>query len=205
MMTKSEIDRLVAGYLARLELALSDLPRSRSRQIIEEVSSHIAEGVAALETKDEAGVRSVLDRVGDPADIALEAGSSELRPRVRWADAVVPWLLLLGGFVFVVGWILGVGLLWSSSTWRVREKVLGTLVFPGGLCGSLFGLGMLVAGVPGSFQTCSGVPSSGQPVVMHCVTSGFTLAPAVGTLIIILALIPPVAVAVHLERVRRRA
>jgi hypothetical protein len=66
----------------------------------------------------------VLDRVGDPSAIAAGAGAAEFRPRVRWADALVPWLLLLGGFVFVVGWFLGVGLLWSSSTWRVRDKLL---------------------------------------------------------------------------------
>jgi hypothetical protein len=42
--------------------------------------------------------------------------------------------LLLGGvLVFGLGWFAGVALLWTSPTWRAREKVLATLVVPGGL------------------------------------------------------------------------
>jgi hypothetical protein len=47
-------------------------------------------------------------------------------------------LLLFGGFVFGVGWIIGLVLLWSSAVWTPWEKLLGTLVVPGGLAGSFF-------------------------------------------------------------------
>ena len=202
MKTNSDVDKLVARYLSQLGRELSDLPASRRRQIVEEVSSHIAEGLAALDTEDEAGVRSVLDRVGDPSAIAAEGGAAEFRPRVPWADALVPWLLLLGGFVFVVGWFLGVGLLWSSSTWKVRDKLLGTLVIPGGLPGLVL-LGTFSWRT--SSTSCGGVSPLGQRAVIHCVTSGFSLPAAVGILVLILALLAPFAVAVHLERVRRRS
>ena len=47
----------------------------------------------------------------------------------EWAAII---LLLFGGFVFGVGWLAGLILLWSSRNWNVKEKWLGTLVVPGG-------------------------------------------------------------------------
>lgn len=32
----------------------------------------------------------------------------------------------------VVGWLAGVALLWSSTAWTTKEKLLGTFVLPGG-------------------------------------------------------------------------
>ena len=42
-------------------------------------------------------------------------------------------LLLVGGFLWGVGWLVGVVLLWLSDAWTARQKLLGTLVVPGGL------------------------------------------------------------------------
>ena len=41
-------------------------------------------------------------------------------------------MLLLGGFVFLIGWLVGVVLLWTSKIWTLRDKLIGTLVVPGG-------------------------------------------------------------------------
>ena len=48
-------------------------------------------------------------------------------------DAVGIALLTVCVIIFTVGWFVGVALLWLSPTWRLRDKILGTLVFPGGL------------------------------------------------------------------------
>jgi hypothetical protein len=53
-------------------------------------------------------------------------------------EAAALVLLLLGGFVFGVGWIVGLVLLWSSSVWTWWEKLLGTLIVPGGLALPLY-------------------------------------------------------------------
>jgi hypothetical protein len=42
-------------------------------------------------------------------------------------------LLLVGGFAFSFGWLVGAVLLWLSDAWTIREKLVGTLVVPGGL------------------------------------------------------------------------
>jgi hypothetical protein len=42
-------------------------------------------------------------------------------------------LLTLGSLVSWVGWVGGVLLLWTSQRWTRRDKLLGSLVLPGGL------------------------------------------------------------------------
>ena len=42
-------------------------------------------------------------------------------------------LLLIGAFLAVVGWVVGVVLLWRSRVWTLRDKLIGTLLWPGGL------------------------------------------------------------------------
>jgi hypothetical protein len=48
----------------------------------------------------------------------------------EWSAIV---LLLIGGFFAGIGWIVGVVLLWRSRVWTLRDKLIGTLLWPGGL------------------------------------------------------------------------
>src|ERR1035437_1797757 len=41
-------------------------------------------------------------------------------------------MLTLGPLLPLIGWEAGVILLWSSALWRRSEKLLGTLIVPGG-------------------------------------------------------------------------
>jgi hypothetical protein len=41
-------------------------------------------------------------------------------------------LLPLGGFALGIGWLVGLILLWSSRLWTTRDKLIGTLITPGG-------------------------------------------------------------------------
>ncbi len=50
-----------------------------------------------------------------------------------WLETVAIVLLLVGGFFYVAGWLAGVALLWLSRSWTTRDKLIGTLVVPGGL------------------------------------------------------------------------
>jgi uncharacterized membrane protein len=74
-------DKLVERYLKHLEVELDDLPRDRRREIVDEIAGHIAEARAALEHETEADVRNILEGLGDPADIAADAGERfDVRP-----------------------------------------------------------------------------------------------------------------------------
>jgi hypothetical protein len=50
----------------------------------------------------------------------------------------------------VIGWSVGLILLWASDAWTTRQKLLGTLVIPGGL---VVPVGLLFVGT--SAETCT--------------------------------------------------
>jgi uncharacterized membrane protein len=123
----------VKEYLQELDQELRDLPRSRRQELMGEIHEHIDSALADSPALDEAEVRNVLDRLGDPSDIAEEArhrfGVSKQRSRGLEIAAVI--FLLIGGLIIpVVGWFIGVILLWSSRVWTTGEKLAGTLLFP---------------------------------------------------------------------------
>ena len=193
-------DRVVADYLERLEDCLGTLPGATRRQLLEEIAEHIVEAREALDPEDEVGLLAILDALGDPEAIgeeALGAAPGTAPPR---SDLFVPWLVLLGGFVFGVGWLVGIILLWSSATWRLRDKLLATLVVPGGL---LFPV--LLLGMGGAATACTGSGGPGLPTVTHCTTHGFVLPLPLGIAVLLVTVLGPFLVAVHLDRVRRRA
>jgi hypothetical protein len=201
MMNATVPDRLVAEYLARLEVALRNLPAGRREELLEQVSEHIATARAELgDQAGEAEVRTMLERLGDPAAIAAEAGQrpadsvESSGPRAGWREIGALILLPIGGIVIpFVGWFVGVALLWSSEHWSVRSKLIGTLVVPGGLL-LPFALGMLSgftehcstnpAPVTGGTPTsvCSGGPP-GWWEVLGPVTFGLLLLAPVATVI----------------------
>jgi uncharacterized membrane protein len=144
----STADRAVETYLKRLDADLADLPRARRREILDEIAEHIAEARAALPAESEAETRTVLERLGDPADIAADARQrfDVVPARPGWIESAALVLLLFGGFIFGVGWIAGLVLLWSSAVWKPWEKLLGTLIVPGGLASVLFIFSLWAAG-----------------------------------------------------------
>jgi uncharacterized membrane protein len=132
----STADKLVEDYLKRLNAELRGVPRARRRELAEEISDHIAEARAGLETEDEAGIRTLLDRLGEPAEIAAEATERLVaRPSTAgWKEVGALVLLPIGGVILpVLGWFIGIVLLWISDAWSTRDKLVGTLLFPGGL------------------------------------------------------------------------
>lgn len=185
---KSTADKLVDDYLRRLNRELAGFPRGRRRELVEEISGHIAEARAGLEQQGEADIRTLLDRIGEPEDIAAEARErSGARPRRSGWDVVALILLLIGGIVLpVIGWLVGVVLLWASEAWTAREKLIGTLVVPGGLALPLFlGLYGTSAEVcvegPGQAPVCEGGRSTGSTVLVAVLMIALLLAPIVTT------------------------
>lgn len=188
-------DRLVAAYVAALEAELADLPRSTRRDVVEEIEAHIAEARAQLVVGDETDVRNLLERVGPPAEIAAEARGRAAGPRVAagWREVGALILLPVGAIILpLVGWFAGVVLLWVSDAWDDRDKLIGTLVLPGGLAGAAW----LMFGLAGT-RTCTG--GTGLPT--RC-TGG--IAPPFDSLLFgVLLAAPLVADAYLLWRLRR--
>jgi hypothetical protein len=125
---------LAADYLKRLRRAARRLPPGRRAELLAEIEAHLAEALDPRATDPEA--RNVLDRLGTPAAIvgAEQPGVVVTRADPRGTrEWLAVALLLFGGFFAGFGWLAGAILLWSSRAWTAREKLIGTLLVPGGL------------------------------------------------------------------------
>jgi hypothetical protein len=93
------------------------------------------------------------------------------------------------------------GRLWSSVTWDIRDKLVGTLVWPGGLIGPVLLFTMVT-------QACSQVAeidvATGVETLGDEVCSGFAFSPWVGVPLALITVAAPLAVAaLPLHRARR--
>ena len=145
----TEVDALILRYLQDLESELHDLPANRRQELLDEVGEHIAAARAGLDPETEAGVRTMLERLGDPAEIAAEA-RERFGVQPRPPRPATPWLEVIALVLLVipfVGWVVGVILVWLSRLWTTRDKLIGTL---GGMSWVLAGLGTVMTSAGGS-------------------------------------------------------
>ena len=134
-MTVLHGSQLVDAYLGRLELELMSLPARKRREILDEIRGHIADERHALAHESDADLMNLLDRLGDPAEIAAEArGGEEIQVRAA-TPSRVGTLEALAIVLGIIAWPVGIALLWASPAWTRREKVVGTVVPPGGYPG----------------------------------------------------------------------
>jgi hypothetical protein len=193
----SEADKLVQRYLAQLDIALQGVDTTRREEILAEVREHIEEGRTGLDSDDAASVRTLLDRVGDPAAIAAEAGAPPPGSR-RW-DAWAPWLIIFGPVASGLGWIAGVLILWTSPAWSRRDQLIATFVPLAGLVALFFGL---VAALRGS------AGCTGHVAALHasagCAKSVITLPLGAAILLVVAGLAAHLLPPIHLMRTRHR-
>lgn len=138
----------VRSYLADLEVRLAHLPGEQSEEILFGVREHIAEAM------DRGGqsTAEILAGLGSPDDIAagvaapdVPAQQGKAQTPVRtpllesslWV-ALTTILLAFGGFLYIVGWFVGLAGLWMGTRWKIWEKIMGTVLFPGGVLGSIY-------------------------------------------------------------------
>ena len=226
-MVSSSDDELVMRYLAQLEAAASGMPADRRRELIDEITTHIEEAMAA-QPAPPGGISTVLDQLGSPEAIvrAAQAGlpgdvqSGSGNPLGAVEILAILGLLIGGIVVPVVGWLVGVALLWISPRWKTGDKLLATLVWPGGLLAPL--VAFLVLGATAFFAVGSvctqapevtGITASGRTVTEHA-SSGVHCTPppippwlaiTLAAVVMVAAVAGPSLVAIRLLRQARRA
>jgi hypothetical protein len=195
-MSSQTLHPFAADYLDRLRRAGRGLPPERLRELVADIEAHLSEAIDPGASDAEA--LTVIDRLGEPeAIIAAEARRPDELPVRRgqreWAAIV---LLLLGGFIFGVGWFAGLILLWTSRFWTRREKWIGTLVIPGGLATS-FVFGVLVLSAP-TKRICYAIGNGAH----HCANApGQSHNPSVlGVAGLVVLVVAPIATAIYLAR-----
>jgi hypothetical protein len=117
---------------------------------------------------------------------------------MRRYDAITVFLLLAGGVIIpVAGWVVGAVMLLVSRRWTFRDKLIGLLVWPGGLA---LAVGLIVLAPT---RQCVYVDdSAGHRHGGEC--TGATIPGWLGIPLLILAIIGPLLTAVYLGRRARR-
>jgi hypothetical protein len=194
--TTDTLHPLAAEYLHRLRRAGRRLPPGQLRELLVDIEGHLSEAIDP--DASDAQALTVLDKLGEPeAIIAAETPQPDELPAGRrpreWAAII---LLLAGGFIFGLGWVAGLVLLWSSRAWTTRDKWIGTLVIPGGLATSVL-IGLYAIGAP-TKRLCYGFAGGGQ----HCtITGGQGNLPSVlGVAVFAVLVLAPIATSVYLAR-----
>lgn len=190
MTTPTELHPLADTYVKELQQAARRMPRAQRIELVAEIRAHLAETAPAGASQAEA--LTALDRLGEPAGILAEQGADAAAPARRLGahEIAAILLLLFGGFIFLVGWLGGVLLLWTSDRWTAREKLIGTLVVPGGYAAAAYAL-IAVS----STQSCIG--SLGH---MTCVGGATTLQQIGQIALALFVLIGPITSAFYLVR-----
>jgi hypothetical protein len=129
-MTATHADQIIDGYLKRLDGELSNLPARRRKELTSQIAEHIAQARSELTEETDADLLTILDRVGEPDEIAAEARSRLDITTAKPGPLEIVALLLIGvgGVLFPilpVSWVVGTGLVWRSKAWTPRQKYLG--------------------------------------------------------------------------------
>jgi hypothetical protein len=206
-MTQDALHPLAEDYLRRLRRAARGLPRDRREELIAEITGHLVEAVPPDASDHEA--RGVLARLGSPEEIveAERPSGSGRGDRRTWREWAAVTLLPLGGFAVGIGWLVGLVLLWSSRLWTTRDKVIGTLIVPGGIATALVVLFLI-----GTKRKCTQLTTTGSATgagitqLRHCTPSAGQGAATTVWHIVVVAffVLAPLASAVYLAR-RARA
>lgn len=105
-MTNPDPDGIVEDYLRRLRAALEGAPADRREEMVREIAAHIAEARAELPHETPADVLNILERLGEPSALALEAiGYTKVRVWHRpttWLAAGILTIAAAGGALAAV-------------------------------------------------------------------------------------------------------
>jgi hypothetical protein len=119
----TDVDALCAEYLKRLDTTLSDHATPQRELILEQITEHLIDARGELVVQSEAGVRSILERLGRPEDIAAAAaiGEDTVEPaRSQWFQQRNR-IQIISAVVVIAALGLTVGLLASKGSTSPRS------------------------------------------------------------------------------------
>jgi hypothetical protein len=211
-------DALIGDYMTRVRRAAWYLPRQRRELVIARIGFLIADELDAQDVgSQDPGTAGIAGAQAAADTAAVLAGLGDARELVRAVDGHLPGaearcmefsavaLLLIGALLWGVGWLVGVALLWASPRWRWQDKLLATLVWPGGLL-----VTRLLMVLYGARTLYSSTDLGYAPHVITSSTFSYLVNSTLGhpplrhLAVLLAALAPPVIVAIRLLRRARQ-
>jgi hypothetical protein len=198
-MSTSTLHPVATAYLQQVRREGRDLPGDRLAELLVDLEEHLAAAIPADASEEDA--REILGRFGNPHEIiAAERPESIVRTGHRGTREWAAIFLLLFGFIAAgVGWVVGVVLLWRSRAWTTRDKLIGTLVLPGGL---LLAVPLLLLAFGRARKVmCTSYGTRYGTSVVHCMHGPTSSGPStLGSIALVLLALTPIATAVYLAR-----
>ena len=112
---------------------------------------------------------------------------------------MIPYILLAGGVLLpFVGWLVGIVLLWASHGWMLRDKLIGTLVIPGGLMLPVYLLAEAVRA--DSVEGCGSVTTTESDTYFICRSGGLDPKSLWVIALLIVLFVVPLLTTVYLVR-----
>ena len=115
-MSEERAEQIVNDYFDQLGKALLPMPRLRRDQLLDELRGDVEAARAGSPADSEAAVREVLERLGDPEDIAAEALAAPHARRKGWTVFIPRWSVIAGGAVVALVIALVLALVLPGST-----------------------------------------------------------------------------------------
>ncbi len=132
-------DPLADDYLRRLDAAASALPAHRREELVSEIRDHLREALRQTPAGDKAAVRTVLERLGTPEEIAAAADPPPPGQPVAAFSQVNG--LAIASLLLAVLWLAGIGaVLALVFGYRARSQIKNS-------AGSQTGSGLAAAGI----------------------------------------------------------
>jgi hypothetical protein len=200
-MSTSTLHPLATAYLQQVRREGRDLPGDRLADLLIDLEEHLSAAIPADASGEDAG--KVLERFGDPREIIAAARPEPTAPTERRGtrEWIAIFLLLFGFIAAGVGWVVGVVLLWRSRAWTTRDKLIGTLVLPGGLFSTVVLLSWAL-GRPHK-EICIHRGTGGThygPSAVHCMSVPSSGPSTIASIALILLALTPIATAFYLAR-----
>jgi uncharacterized membrane protein len=141
-MDSSPIPQVVRTYLDQLEATLAGVREDVRHDIVAGIAEELrglsaAEAAARIEALGDPAFIAAEARAEDAASATAEPGAAAPKPTeaasaasgdARWYVVLAALLVAVGGVVVpVIGWIVGIALVWLSRTWHTSEKWAATL------------------------------------------------------------------------------